>query len=491
MHLPVGVYLVSPDGRFHTCNDGVRNILGLSREQTAGAKIQSYYANPAHYQALVEAAQDEDETSNQFEKALVHFVVNGRNVFAEHYLKALRQRDSGEVIGYLGCMAEVTDEHEAAKRSEALQNKVKELTLDIGRIMHANTSTFVMVNQTLDACAAAFAAHLPADYVDVVPTADECETLIERKAEQLADAIERLEKAGDERRRSSALSDTRWQTIGDSISILRDYHERIPVKEMWNPALRNVAAAVVTACRSIESGRLPREAVRSALRRALELQRLVCLQDVITTKAVVAQMDFTLRSLRDFVTTEVRVHEKRRRCLVDDLIREAVKQLGDFASASNVTIVWRERAPDVDIVGAERDLVRALSNLLHNAIKYSWRRDRGSSPWVAIRSGRSGEHAVIELENWGVPITQEEIQQELIFEMGYRGQWSTDRGRLGTGIGLTDARQAARQHGGDIQVTSRPAVHSGLPPHHRDYFRRPFLTVVRMTLPLAHVERRT
>lgn len=488
IHLPIGVYVVDPDGHFRACNDGVRKILGLSATGPIDTKIQDYYTNPERFHELIGAALEAEASSNGFEKALVHLVVNEQDVYVEDYLKPLRQAKSGEIIGYLGCMVEVTEDHKAAQRSEGLQSKVEELVFDIGRILHANTSTLVMVNQTLEACATALDGNLPGHAAGGLPPPQECDQLIERKSSELASAIERLMDAGDADRREAALSAAQWDTVASSISLLREYQDRITVKEMWNPTLRNVAAAVVAACRSIEGGQLPREAVRDALRQARELQRITCLLEVVTTKTTVAQMDYTLRALRDFVTAEVRVHEKKQWWALDDLVSEAIKQLSDFARASNVDIAWRERAPGVEMFCLERDLLRALSNVLHNAIKYSWQRDGATVPWVAIRTGRSGDSVFIEFESWGVPITAEEVERGLIFEIGYRGQWSTDRGRLGTGIGLTDAKRAAQSHGGDIEVTSRPATDTGLAVDHPDYFQRPFLTTVRMSLPPSNTE---
>jgi signal transduction histidine kinase len=170
---------------------------------------------------------------------------------------------------------------------------------------------------------------------------------------------------------------------------------------------------------------------------------------------------------------------------VNSLVQEAISQLADFAQASNVEIVWRDRPRDVEVRGSERELVRAVSNVLHNAIKYSWQRDRSKSPWVAIRTAEQDGRAVIELESWGVPITDKELAEELVYHMGYRGKWSTDRGRLGTGIGLTDSRRVVESAGGDIEIESQPAQPTSLRPDDREYYQQPFLTRVRLRLPLA------
>jgi len=196
-------------------------------------------------------------------------------------------------------------------------------------------------------------------------------------------------------------------------------------------------------------------------------------------------MDFTLRALRDFITAEMRPREHRERLRLVAVVQESIGQLAEFARLSNVEILWRERPHDLVVFGNERDILRALANLLHNAIKYSWRRDRGRPPWVSIRTEEREEMACIEFESWGVPITRNEIERGLIYQMGYRGRWSTDRGRLGTGIGLTDAQRVAAAHGGDLLVESQPAQPSGLRPEDEAYYRDPFLTRVTLRLPVT------
>jgi signal transduction histidine kinase len=92
----------------------------------------------------------------------------------------------------------------------------------------------------------------------------------------------------------------------------------------------------------------------------------------------------------------------------------------------------------------------------------------------------------LSVENWGVPISARELEEGMVFELGYRGQWSTDRGRLGTGIGLTDARDVADKHTGALTSTSRPARSWGPDdPEDDEYYRQPFLTAVTFALPEA------
>jgi signal transduction histidine kinase len=132
-----------------------------------------------------------------------------------------------------------------------------------------------------------------------------------------------------------------------------------------------------------------------------------------------------------------------------------------------------------------RDVVRAIGNLLHNAIKYSWTRS-GGKRWISLRNYVADAKVHLEVEDYGVPIPVGEINTGLIFDFGFRGSLSADRGRKGSGIGLHDARETARRHGGDVTLTSYPAAS---PKPSEDYLKVPHLKIVHMLLPIVYPTR--
>jgi len=485
MQLPIGVYVIAEDGCLLACNQSARAILGLPLEGPVVGSIQDLHVDLDGHSDLVEAALAAERIGSPGERGVVHFEVDGREVFVEDCLQPLRSPADGRLIGFVGCMVDITDEYQAKERNRGLQEKVEELTLDIGRILHANTSTLLMVNQTLMAVAGALAPGELANFEDENLLPCELDELVEKLAHDLAQALERMLHAGEPERREEALRKEQWKQLQDQVGLLREYRQRVPIEELRNPTLRTSAATISAICRSIAPRLLPREPLRDVARSAQQLQRAVCFADVLTTRATVVQMDFTLRALRDFITAEMRPREHRERLQVVGLMQDALAQLAEFARSSHVEIHWRDRPRDLYVFGCERDISRALANLLHNAIKYSWRRDRGNPPWVSIRTEERHGMVRFEFESWGVPITHDEVERGLIYQMGYRGKWSTDRGRLGTGIGLTDTQRVALAHGGQLEVDSQPAHASGLRPDDDAYYRNPFLTKVTLTIPEA------
>jgi signal transduction histidine kinase len=117
-----------------------------------------------------------------------------------------------------------------------------------------------------------------------------------------------------------------------------------------------------------------------------------------------------------------------------------------------------EKLPQVEV-----DVTRltiALSNLIENAIKYSFPDTtiyiRGRfDPVLSLTEPK----AVIEIDDIGDPIRA--ADRERIFEEGIRGLTQAKMGHIpGSGLGLWEARAVIEAHGGKIDVTcKRTAIH--------------------------------
>jgi two-component system sensor histidine kinase BaeS len=97
------------------------------------------------------------------------------------------------------------------------------------------------------------------------------------------------------------------------------------------------------------------------------------------------------------------------------------------------------------IEGDEQLLFRALSNLLHNAMRYG---DEGTPIRVSVE--KSDGSMRISVHNLGPPISSEELPR--ITERMYRGEFA--RATAGSGLGLTIVERIARLHGGTLGITS-------------------------------------
>jgi signal transduction histidine kinase len=367
------------------------------------------------------------------------------------------------------------------ERLEALARRVEELITDIGSVLHANTSTLFMAQQTIDVAICALG---PNPFTAATPMVQEVDEAMGGPARATARAVDRLVAVAMER--PDAMDEQGLAELRGYLGILSDPIGHIPIEESRTSTLRTIACRIQVMLEHLPSGRLPREAVRQVRSAACEVERLAALAALLQTRSAILQMDYTIRSFREFVTSDMRRVEAPQELAVAALYETAHTQLVEYAWSSNVEIRLRNDAPGAMVRGVERELVRALANILHNAIKYSWHRDNAHRPWVNVHVHRKDRRVHVTVENWGVPISARELDEGMVFELGYRGQWSTDRGRLGTGIGLTDARDVADKHTGVLMITSRPARSWGPDdPEDDEYYRQPFLTAVTFGLPEA------
>jgi signal transduction histidine kinase len=128
---------------------------------------------------------------------------------------------------------------------------------------------------------------------------------------------------------------------------------------------------------------------------------------------------------------------------------------GDGRYAISAERVAAKFLPRMEMIPGELSL--AFKNLLHNAVKYSYRTvPQGNKRYVDVcLSTTNGKYYDVSICNYGVGIQFDEIANELIWKAGYRGKLSKDRNRTGSGLGLAHVRLAVEDiHGGSIAVRS-------------------------------------
>lgn len=113
-----------------------------------------------------------------------------------------------------------------------------------------------------------------------------------------------------------------------------------------------------------------------------------------------------------------------------------------------------------------------ISNIVHNALKYSYKGVFERQLQVRVEYRELDNFLIIKVQNDGCRIFPDEINEHLLFELGYRGRGSNDRRRKGTGTGLYIANEIVTNHKGKINVTSE---RSGGNEHERtDRYRNTF-----------------
>ncbi len=127
------------------------------------------------------------------------------------------------------------------------------------------------------------------------------------------------------------------------------------------------------------------------------------------------------------------------------LCQEAVDLVAAEAEARAVKLI--SAATRAAIPGRRGDLLRLLRNLLENAVRHS-----PSGAAVHLRCELRDGFAELTVCDAGPGVA--EADRERIFEPFYRGASERAHDELGTGLGLTIAREIARAHGGELHLVA-------------------------------------
>ncbi|KPV61275.1 hypothetical protein QJ48_00870 [Paenibacillus sp. A3] len=136
---------------------------------------------------------------------------------------------------------------------------------------------------------------------------------------------------------------------------------------------------------------------------------------------------------------------ERREIDIHHLLEQLVSEFEPIAEQRQIAIECRLPPAPLYVFADAEKLVRALDNLLMNAVKYSVAPGR-----VTVTLSAYPKRAAIEFENEGRPITK--AQEELLFERFYKADESRKGDPLpdGAGLGLSIARNIAELHGGRL-----------------------------------------
>ncbi len=137
---------------------------------------------------------------------------------------------------------------------------------------------------------------------------------------------------------------------------------------------------------------------------------------------------------------------------IADIAAEAADQAAGPAERYRSKVIVGHIA-DVAVLGDRHLLVRAVVNLLENAMKYS-----GEGSEVRIEAFERGGEVDLDVADEGIGIPGKHLDR--IFERFYRVDRARSRASGGTGLGLSIVRHAVERHGGEVLVESREGVGS-------------------------------
>jgi PAS domain S-box-containing protein len=468
---PLGLYKVLNDqGRpiITNCNDSFAQLFGLAdASKVIGKDIRTIQKIDSHYGEFLSALGAQERKG----ESLLHYTIRITPVAkapftVEVNCRLLRDPKTGKEIGRIGVLSDVTSDEERRELITAF-------TRDIGNVLHTYESMLVNLRSAIKPMRTTLA--VGTERIETTTT-DSLFQALDLSATTLAKVITELIQhiPPEVTLRTSDLS-----FLNHCLDVAAHYRGRMPLREFWATTFHEMAHKMLELSFTRLPHKVNREIIRRVRHESWKLARICSLISLVRIEDSVSQMDYQVRSLREYVTRGVRRPEPPLDLTIEALIDQAISNLTYFARFRRVGFKIDGPIQITHVRVQQRELVRSITNLLHNAVKYSWQREDGNT-WVSVRCRQEATGVFIEVENYGVPIPAEEIESELIFEIGMRGRLAGDRGRIGTGIGLGDAREVARRQGGDLTIASVPARAGGK----ADDYSAPFLTTATIRLPI-------
>ncbi len=137
-------------------------------------------------------------------------------------------------------------------------------------------------------------------------------------------------------------------------------------------------------------------------------------------------------------------------CSLEEVVEDVIDGLSVKASEKNISI--RSELPDhVTIIKADsKQLQRAITNLLDNAIKFSPKDSE-----VHIRVKALDDSVIVEIEDQGPGINEEDLPH--VFDPFFKGkkQLKEKDSKQGSGLGLAIVKSIVEAHGGEVWVKNR------------------------------------
>jgi PAS domain S-box-containing protein len=450
-NLPDAIYFKDAKSRYIRINQALARWFGLDDPaQAVGKSDFDFYPKESSRQYY-----NDEQTIMQTGQPLVGKEENqtfpdGRVVWLSVTKVPLRDQE-GKIIGTFGISRDITAE-------KHLRENIEDLQRDVGRTFHTLSATLLQVRHVITPTINTLGPD-PFKENYLLPTAIEIWKELTNFRNNLASTISKLLGSIETPFQKEAFLAEDWTELYRLLSIIEEV-EKIHIAEQRVPVLRRAAREVIDILDRIKKDNLEQELVREVMDSAEQLERVTCLVALHQMQNRILETDYMVRDLRERVLTGVKKIEKPESCEFWDLVREAMEGLSEYAHYHGVDFKKDNRTDAVCVWVGRTDIIRAINNLLHNAIKYSWWRTPNVTPWIEIRSFIRGNKVCLEIEDYGVPIPRDEIEMDLIFQLGWRGRLAGQRGRIGSGIGLADARDIARHYGGEVEIASRPATHS-------------------------------
>jgi PAS domain S-box-containing protein len=459
------IFLLDPGGHVRTWNTGARRLKGYTDEEIVGRHFSVFYPRERREERWPETELEHALRDGRFEDEGWRIRKDGSRFWANVVITALFD-EAGTHRGFAKVTRDLTErrEHEEKlRRSEELFRLIIEGVRDYaifmldpeGRIASWNLGAEVNTGYIAEEVVGRhFAILYPEDKREAAWPEHELECAL--RDGRFEDEGWRVRKDGSRFWANvviTALFDETGTHLGFA-KVTRDLTgtRRIDALEeesrqltqflaVLGHELRNPLAPIANAVQLMRMEELPQGRMAAArdilVRQVAQLRRLV--DDLLDVGRIASG----------------RVHMERLPVQLQQVVAEAVEASLPYMEAGNHELRQDIATEPLWVTGDHARLVQVLSNLLHNAAKFTppggrigiWLARRGDTAEVGVRDNGPGIHPKY---------------LDYVFRLFAQAeQDETRRGHGGLGVGLSLAHRLVNDHGGDISAFSTGVAGEG------------------------------
>lgn len=471
-NVPMGLYKIRINGAgehiIAHCNQQFAQHLGFNfPSEIIGRDVRLFHRSSESFQNF----HDQLVQKNQEGKQLVDHIVELRDAegkIRRHEVHSNLLKDAnGKIIGRVGAERDVTDLWET-------RQQLNELTTDIGKVLHSYSSTLIHSKHSMEAVMRSFSTSDLLSGTDNLLDAEVVFNRVKHEAKALKSLFDKLLAREAEQ---PQIPEHNAMQLFRILNLIQSQGTQFDMRQL--ALIRDGSIKIKEISADLSNYNFPKEWIKQIKRQLDEVLRLCSLITLSVGVDAILEMETNVNNLRSYILTRVKPKEKLKKIDIYDLMIGVVRNMTEYATNRNIELrLNAKQLRNAYVKGNRTDLVRALLNILHNAIKYSWVRKSPAKAYVQIEGRADEENLYLSIANWGVAITKEEVEKGLIFKVGYRGANSRDRRRPGTGLGLYDSKKVIEQHHGNLTINSKPSLGNS-----EEDYSKPFVTTVNIQLP--------
>ncbi|WP_437899610.1 PAS domain S-box protein [Sorangium sp. So ce124] len=466
-HAPVMSWMTGIDGG---CTYASRGWLDFSGQTEAAALGTGWLeaVHPEDRSAADEAFQRAHERRDAYR---MDFRVRRRDGVYRWCIDSAAPRlgPGGEFLGYVGSIIDITERKEAElqlqEREEGLRRAIMETPFPI--MIHAEDGQVVCVNRAWTDISGYTHEQIPtvtawydrAYGATGAAVRARVASLFDLKAASDENELTIITASGARRTWVFSAAPLGKDAAGRRllVSIAHDITERKRAGDAWEATLReadqNKDAFLAMLAHELRNPLGP-------IRHAVEILRSTGMEQPSLRRACgvierqVAHMARLVDDLLDVSrVARGRIQLRKERCDLSRLVRQTAEDYRSTLEASGLELQLELPAEPLWVSGDPTRLSQAVSNVLHNANKFT---DAGGRVTVALSATSDGS-AAIRVRDTGIGVEPATLAR--MFEPFSQAERSLDRNRGGLGLGLALVKGLVELHGGAASAESAGVGH--------------------------------